>query len=256
MPVNVGTTEEGDTTVRVVREGDGVASDVTAVIKTFERPEVLGRLIASIRKYYPELRILVADDSRFPCIRRDVDYYTMPFDSGLSAGRNLLVERVKTRYTLVLDDDFVFFKDTKIEKLHDILESSDIDLVGGVVLHQNRDESSKPGLLELQDGVLRYQRDRWYSEELGCKICDVVPNFFMARTGALRRVKWDDALKIAEHKEFFLRAKGNVKVASCDHVKVMHQPERTRYYNRYRNRGQQYWNLVRKKHQITSVESS
>lgn len=40
--------------------------NLTAVVKTFERPAVLERLVSSIRRFYPKLHIIVVDDSREP----------------------------------------------------------------------------------------------------------------------------------------------------------------------------------------------
>ena len=50
-------------------------SDITILIKTFERPEYLDRLIKSIKLYYPNIKIIVADDSRNPIVRNDVEYH-------------------------------------------------------------------------------------------------------------------------------------------------------------------------------------
>ena len=62
--------------------------DVTAIIKTFERPHALTRLLRSIQKFYPELRVIVGDGSFSPSPRRDVQYIRLPPDVGVSAGRN------------------------------------------------------------------------------------------------------------------------------------------------------------------------
>lgn len=84
---------------------------ITAVIKTFERPERVVALHSSIRQYYPNLAIIIVDDSSAP-IAYDWDEYTTyiftEYDIGLSEGRNRAVDQVKTLYTLILDDDFVF----------------------------------------------------------------------------------------------------------------------------------------------------
>jgi hypothetical protein len=76
---------------RVAPMGTSMIQDITAVIKTFERPNELDRVIQSLRGFYPDLKIIVTDDSRIPYPRNDVDYHVMPYDSGLSAGRNLLI---------------------------------------------------------------------------------------------------------------------------------------------------------------------
>ena len=42
-------------------------NDVTFIIKTFERPECIKRLVKSIYKYYKDAIILVGDDSKISC---------------------------------------------------------------------------------------------------------------------------------------------------------------------------------------------
>ena len=37
--------------------------DVTVLVKTFERPEALRRLVTSIRRFYKRMPIVVVDDS-------------------------------------------------------------------------------------------------------------------------------------------------------------------------------------------------
>ncbi|XP_045155251.1 beta-1,4 N-acetylgalactosaminyltransferase 2 [Echinops telfairi] len=54
---------------------------VTIATKTFLRPHKLLLLLQSIRQYYPDLTVIVADDSGKPLKINDshVEYYTMPF---------------------------------------------------------------------------------------------------------------------------------------------------------------------------------
>src|SRR5205823_5665748 len=40
--------------------------EVTVVVKTFQRPEALRRLVASIRRFYPDIGLFVVDDSEEP----------------------------------------------------------------------------------------------------------------------------------------------------------------------------------------------
>lgn len=51
------------------------------------------------------------------------------FFQGWFAGRNLAVSQVTTKYFLWVDDDFLFTDKTKIEKLVDVLEGTDLDVV-------------------------------------------------------------------------------------------------------------------------------
>jgi hypothetical protein len=49
-----------------------------------------------------------------------------------------------------------------------------------------------------------------------CWNVDMVDNFFIARTAALKRVQWDNRLLVGEHEDYFLRAKAaGLRVAYC-----------------------------------------
>ena len=74
----------------------GLTDMVTVCIKTFERYPCLTRLINSIRTFYPEIRIIVADDSiNFKEIKMDkVDQFRMPAAIGFNNGKNLAISQV------------------------------------------------------------------------------------------------------------------------------------------------------------------
>jgi len=199
--------------------------DITIVIETFERPKRLKRLIETIRPRFPSIRIFVADDSRRPRRPENVDrFFEMPYDSGVSAGRNLMVNHVKTKYFLLLDDDFLFTDQTDIAGMYRILESSDIDILGGAMGNRRGQWNS----IEISNGVLREGRNRnKYGETAGCIVCDKVKNFLMARTSRVREFGgWPEELKIGEHLPFFVRAMGVLKVAYFPGARVDHQRHR------------------------------
>ncbi len=185
------------------------ASSVTALIKTFERPQTVRRLVASIHRLYPWMPIVVVDDSREP---RDIPGTTvvkMPFDSGLSAGRNEGLRHVKTSNVLLLDDDFVLTRRTRVDAALEALESPRIDLVGGrVSFLPFYLEQAKP---EYGEGRI----ERW-------RVCEKVPNFFVARTERLKLVPWDERLKLVEHMDFFLRAQGVLTTVYEPRMECLH----------------------------------
>ena len=109
---------------------------LTAVIKTFERPKALQRLLTSIKRQYPSLHIIVVDDSRNPIKLDGVETIIMPYDSGVSAGRNEGLKHVTTKYILILDDDFVFDRHAGLETALAIMEDhAEIDIMGGQVVY-------------------------------------------------------------------------------------------------------------------------
>ncbi|XP_057277330.1 beta-1,4 N-acetylgalactosaminyltransferase 1-like, partial [Pezoporus wallicus] len=117
-------------------DGDGgynVSALVTIATKTFLRYEKLRGLLSSIRRFYPGVTVVVADDSPRPepLSGPHLEHYVMPFGKGWFAGRNLAVSQVTTKYVLWVDDDFIFTPRTRLEKLVDVLERTSLDLVRG-----------------------------------------------------------------------------------------------------------------------------
>jgi GT2 family glycosyltransferase len=113
-----------------------VNTHLTAVIKTFERPTTLKRLLKSIRRFYPELRIIVVDDSKIPVELDDTLVIQMPYDTGISAGRNQALKEVTTEYILLLDDDFIFYDRTDLEPaMEAMMNQPKIDIMGGQVIN-------------------------------------------------------------------------------------------------------------------------
>lgn len=209
-----------------------ISALVTIATKTFLRYERLRALIASIRRFYPTVTIVIADDSDKPERISDphVEHYLMPFGKGWFAGRNLAVSQVTTKYVLWVDDDFVFTARTRLEKLVDVLERAPLDLVGGAVREISGFATTYRQLLSVEPGAaglgncLR-QRRGFHHELVGfpsCVVTDGVVNFFLARTDKVREVGFDPRLSRVAHLEFFLDGLGLLRVGSCSDVIVDH----------------------------------
>uniref|UniRef100_A0A8C4QMC1 Glycosyltransferase 2-like domain-containing protein n=1 Tax=Eptatretus burgeri TaxID=7764 RepID=A0A8C4QMC1_EPTBU len=204
---------------------------VTVVTKTFLRYDDLKKLIASIREFYPDIHIIIADDSEpwQPITGWRIEHYKMPFAKGWFAGRNLAISQVTTKYLVWVDDDFIFTKDTKLEKLLTVLEDNMLDMVGGAVREAtgfSRTYRHKLTIsLEKEDGYC-LQRQGGYYHELagfpGCVLTDGVINFFLGRTESIRNVGFDPRHKRVAHTEFFIDGVGHLRVGSCDYVIVDH----------------------------------
>ncbi|XP_032891363.1 beta-1,4 N-acetylgalactosaminyltransferase 2 [Amblyraja radiata] len=206
---------------------NSIDSLVTIVTKTFFRYHKLRILISSIRKFYPKIMIIIADDSKVtekiegPYIQQ----YIMPFAKGWFAGRNLAVSQVTTKYLLWVDEDFVFTKKTKLEKLVEVLEKTNLDLVGAPVNQQvftfklwyeeGDDEGdcvfSQYGSFHPLDGFP------------GCVVTSIVVNFFLAKTEKVQSVGFDPRFARVAHTEFFIDGIGSLLVGYCTNVKVGHQ---------------------------------
>lgn len=197
-------------------------AEVTAIVKTFERPRLLARLIASLKQYFPALSIIVADDSRCPNELAGVRTLRLDYDVGVSAGRQAALEQVQTPLTWVLDDDFVAYRGTDLARVARTLrDHAALDLIGGRVI----DLPLGTPRGSAQDAV--YPTDRQPLVALGTRfgsaiVCDKVPNFFVARTERLRRVGWDSRLKRVEHGDFFTRARGVLVTAFDERFSCLH----------------------------------
>jgi hypothetical protein len=211
--------------------------DLTAIIKTFERPRLLRRLVRSLQRHYPELPIVVADDSRHPTRLPGVETVVLPFDSGVSAGRQAALDSVKTGYTWNLDDDFVVYAGTDASMAVAALEAhSDLDLIGGVVIdlpHLRRNRAGQFGFSAtgkapgLPPGTVISP---------GLEVRDKVSNFFVARTEKLKIVGYTPVLKRLDHSDFFTRARGVITSAHCERFVALHaQTPFDRHYHSFRD---------------------
>jgi hypothetical protein len=194
-----------------------IFQNTTLMVKTFQRPDCLDRLLESIDQFYgkygEDLKIIIGDDSseqNEPLqIRNKVAYYKLPFDTGSGATRNYLLDEIDTEYFIYLDDDYVFTKNTRFEELITVLEENeDIDIVAGCCLEQGKEMRNFCGLLvpSNKKGYLAYKRGR--QKGTRCRgrleLFDLVENFWAGRTEEIKQVKWRSALKTIEHIVFLV----------------------------------------------------
>jgi glycosyltransferase involved in cell wall biosynthesis len=196
--------------------------DLTAIVKTFERPAALRRLIGSVRRRYPDLKMVVVDDSKRPTTIEGAENVHLPYDSGLSAGRRAGLSRVTTKYVLTLDDDFVFYRHTRVERaLHALERNSEIDIVGGEVVNLpffDRVDYREPGLFPT-DATPTFPVGTMIG---GLPVYEKVADFFVARSDRLRLVDWGPDLKRVVHTDFFTRARGVLTTVFDSKLKVLH----------------------------------
>ncbi|XP_034007603.1 beta-1,4 N-acetylgalactosaminyltransferase 1-like [Trematomus bernacchii] len=208
--------------------GKDINSQVTITTKTFLRYPEVNRLLKSIREFYKDIEVIIADDSFKPeSITGDhTKHFIMPPGKGWFAGRNLAVSQVTTKYFLWVDDDFQFTKWTNIEEMVKIMEANpELDVLGGKVKGSqfeftiNYEEGD-----EMEGGCLSKFRGGFHSLPgyPQCSVTNGVVNFFLARTDAAKRVRFDPQLKRIGHSEFFMDGLGSLMVATCGHVSIGH----------------------------------
>ncbi|KAM9800454.1 beta-1,4 N-acetylgalactosaminyltransferase 1 [Syngnathus typhle] len=213
-------------------EGEyNISALVTIATKTFLRYDKLQNLIDSVRKYYPTVTIIIADDSQNPQSISGpyIEHYIMPFGKGWFAGRNLAISQVTTKYVLWVDDDFIFTSKTKLEKFVDVLERTTLDLVGGAVREATGYSTTYRQTISVEpgeeDGDCLHLRRGFHHIIQGfpnCVVTDGVVNFFLARTDKVQQVGFDPRLNRVAHLEFFIDGLGSLHVGSCDDVIVSH----------------------------------
>ncbi|XP_060750137.1 beta-1,4 N-acetylgalactosaminyltransferase 1a isoform X1 [Tachysurus vachellii] len=204
---------------------------VSIATKTFLRYDKLQDLIDSIRQFYPTVTIIIADDNEHPkpVTGPYIEHYTMPFQKGWFAGRNLAISQVTTKYVLWVDDDFIFTSKTRLEKMVDVLESTTLDLVGGAVREVTGYTATYCHIISTEkggeNGDCLHMRRGFYHVLKGfpnCVVTDAVINFFMARTDKVRQVGFDPRLARVAHLEFFVDGLGVLHVGSCNDVVINH----------------------------------
>jgi glycosyltransferase involved in cell wall biosynthesis len=191
-----------------------VKDQLSIIIKTFERPMMLRRLLTSLKRRYPQLPVLIADDSKKPYtdsivgslgMRSTVRTFRMLYDSGLSAGRNLLVRNVQTPWYVLADDDFVIHDYTNLEHGLHMAQTHGLDIAAGQHIRID-----KPC-----GWTARFHRIGTVGvclpiEQLTNPFtpADIFPIFAVCRTETMRSIPggpFDSDLKIGEHIAYCLR---------------------------------------------------
>lgn len=251
-------------------------SDVSLLIKTFEREEALTRLLRSIREQgYTDCPVLVADDSKQPYKESVMEkfgslvdeYVVLPFNSGVSRGRNVLLRRVDTKYFILHDDDFVYQNKTDIKYMKTEISKRESDIIGfpyeqpkyippkfirstlgsnkyysleNILNIYSKEIKIWSGVFEKENKKIILKRAKTNKKEPSK--CDFVSNFFIARTNPIKEKLggWCDELKsFGEHWEFFYRSKiKGIDVEGIKKCPILHIPISNKEYKKYRNKNE------------------
>lgn len=202
---------------------------VTFLVKTCLRPVAVHALMRSLRAFYRTAPVVVVDDGP-PCPAAvdgfGVRYEVFPDDIGIGHCYNTAVRRwIDTPYLVLLDDDFIFTAESQVERLVDLIELGLGDLAGGMV-RQPRSRKGTPyvGWLSIRDGRLYLRRLHALIDQAPIA-CNILPNFWAARTADVARVPWDEDLKVCRHEDYFLLwERAGLSCIYCPQVAVDHVP--------------------------------
>lgn len=229
---------------------------------TFERHQAAQRLVLSARKYFRDIPIYAADQSRNIDPMRefyaanDVSVIRVRHDAGVAAARNQLAHQIKEEYFLLCDDDFVIGPDTRFsDAIHILDRRPEIGVVGGRLFDfDGTQETVRTWEMYLEHDVAHrilfsipiYNLAPRISElgRVRFYLCDAVMNFAVFRRSMFGHgVAWDEQFTCnGEHEDFFLNLKANsgYKVAYLPAMAAYHHhPHEYRtYVRRLRDRNE------------------
>lgn len=219
-----------------------VQDNVTFIFKSFQRQRLARRLCRNIQRYYPGVRVIIADDSKKPLDLRSpgLEVVQLPFNSGLSYGLNQALARVETPYTIRLDDDELLTPFSNFhEHLHFLMNHPEVDLVGVMPYNLN-------SFTELEQNAIPYYRQKMAGAPKPLRlphglmidgryrVLGKVPNIFIVRTDGYKTIGYDDNIRMLDHNDFFFRAAGNLVSVLDVKSFVFH------YHNRFNTIYQKY----------------
>lgn len=227
------------------RKADPVSSgfneNVTFAVKTFLRPRIMNRCLAGIRQTTFTGQVVVADDSDRYWSTADpaVQVVKLPFNVGISRGRNAALEQVKTKYVLFTDDDTVHTRASNWQKAYEYLEAHpDVDAVACTLIEvpsfRTHVYGSKAETLYAKSADPVYEPGQLIH---GLPFRLMTSNDFLARTESIRSIGgWDDELRLNEHRDFFSRASGKLVFVQDPEVFAFHaRTPWNKKYQKYRH---------------------
>lgn len=229
---------------------------VTFGITHFNRPDALRQCVASIRRYYPRARIVVADNGSERINLVGVKRLDLEFDAGISVARNAISDQCETPFWMILEEDFEFIDFTTVGALLNVLNHRpDIAvaagslLQNGTVLNYDRDMRLRDG--DFLVGTYAAADNEQTPDGVTFRPCDMVLNFGVIRTDVARALRWDDRLKVGEHFEFFWRLKqAGWRAAHVPGVVARHARVRPKGYAEFRSRAADMHEIVYRKHNL------
>ena len=220
-------------------ERENVEQNVTFIFKSFNRQKLAKRCYKVIKQYYPNARVVIADDSAEPLQMANLAegdlILHLPFNSGLSKGLIAALAEVKTPYTMRLDDDELLTPASNIHgQLTFLQKHNEIDLVGLQAKH-----------IRPERGAAGYSRIRMNKSLIipastvidGREVVYKTADLFLVRTDSYRKVGYDPNIRMIIHQEFFYRAAGQIVCVQdpCAFILHCHNHFAKKNYAKYRS---------------------
>jgi len=223
---------------------------IIVLITTFLRDNLLYKTLQSIIDNYPNNSIVLIADQGYHSEEKDItidyyksqiplEYYYIPFDSGLGAGRNYLVNKAKELnipYILISADNIQFTQPYNFQPIIEFLES---DINNGIVAFDinykwmyDLEINNKRFYLKKANHSIEYK-------DIKLQQYDLVPNFFLCKTQVLIDNPWNDEFNHCDsHIPFFWDLKNNTqyKVYWTNYISAKRQDVKNEEYKTYRDR--------------------
>ena len=196
-----------------------MVENVTFIYKSFQRQRLAKRLYRNIQRYYPGVRVIIADDSEKPLKLKgpNLQVIQLPYDSGLSAGLNKALAAVQTPYVVRMDDDELLTPCTNFHhQLAFLMAHPEADLVGVLPMTfpakkgWKRQSVRDYGKFSMANAPKTLKIPHGTRLDENHIVLGKVPNVFIARTEGYRAVGYDDKIQKIDHHEFFFRAAGKL----------------------------------------------
>lgn len=163
-------------------------------------------MLASCSQYASGIPVVVCDDGDDERTAEVVQQHgaeliTLPFDSGLSAGRTALVNHCRTPWVALYEDDFELIAQTQLPLQLRTAREHGIDMLAA----QLKPRSSFMGTFSMIGLTLRMHKGVSRKKHGNLTFYDYVPNSCICNVDAVKRCGFDDALKLNEHWDFFWR---------------------------------------------------
>lgn len=216
---------------------------ITLGTKLFTRTAKTHQLLTSVPDAVD--RVIIADDGDEDLsllIREDwpftLEIIDLPYDSGLGAGRQAIVDAVDSEYLLIVDTDHEV--PDNVGALRDILEADpSIGGVSGMIDNGDGPTGLFHDLVERDGMLLRTFDHEPPAESIAghrFREFDFVPNAALFRTDALAEYAWDPAYTIGrEHLDFYVgHMDTDWRFGVAPDVVFPHHPGGSAFYERNR----------------------
>ena len=167
---------------------------------------------------------MVADDSNVATSLRGVNRtLRLTPDSGVSVGRNALLDAIETPLLFLIVDAFMICNDG-LARLVDIMHSTETDIVAPRL--ESPTQAEYYAMLRNETALAIFSNVTLYPQPIQvrgttCVRTNYVLQHYLGRVSALRRVRWDPLLRMIDHEDFMIRAdQAGLHMLSCSGVRV------------------------------------